>query len=204
MNAFSCGGGGDSGRTLRLLYPVLGVRIQEKRAQLSRAHGLSGRTLPAVGITQGEPPGTGHWECLGNEKWCELTRVAMHEREKQGPWRTLKAVCIFWTLLCGLIFLSYKESSCKTGKNRRNIPGRIVKNPKISEKWRGLLSSREYILWALTNHLEPHQMGVAENWEGKNVIIFPKAEEVGFWEIWMINLILILVPSENHNRSLRS
>lgn len=26
-------------------------------------------------------------------------------------------------------------------------------------------------------------MGIAENWEGKNVIIFPNTEEVGFWEI---------------------
>lgn len=47
-------------------------------------------------------------------------------------------------------------------------------------------------------------MGVTENWEGKNVIIFPKAEEVGFWKIWMINLILILVLSKNFNRSLRN
>lgn len=53
----------------------------------------------------------------------------------------------------------------------------------MGEKWWVLLSYRDRLLWALTNHLEPHQMGIAENWEGKNVIIFPNTEEVGFWKI---------------------
>ena len=63
LPALSSGGGGDSGRTLRLLYLV-----QEKRAQWSGAYRLSGRTLAAVGTTQGEPQGQPTREGLGQRE----------------------------------------------------------------------------------------------------------------------------------------
>ena len=68
----------------------------------------------------------------------------------------------------------------------------------------GQLRDCESLLQVATKGLRFGQMGVAENWEGKNVMIFPKAEKIGFLKTERINLILIWVLSNNFNRFLKS
>lgn len=55
---------------------VSGSGVAGFRAEWSGAHGLRGRTRPAVGITQGAPGGQATGDCLGSEGQRGLTGVA--------------------------------------------------------------------------------------------------------------------------------
>lgn len=132
---------------------------------------------------------------LGSGKQRGWTRA-----EDQG-WEGL-SVCVFRTLRVS--FSQIWRLILKLEGVEETTLMRNCQEPKTVRDALGTDSYRLSALQASANHLGFCQMGVAENWEGKNVIIFQKAEKVAFWKIEMIRLVLILVLSKNVNRSLKS
>lgn len=134
---------------------------------------------------------------------CQLLRgwrTIVKDRERNRGHEGLRKPSAYPGLRFVGFFLSHWESSCKTGTSRRNPLEALSRAQRQVRNDRGSLVTAN----TSTNHLEPHQTGVAENWEGKNVINFPQSRKSWILENKDDKFDINIGSEQNFNRSLRS